>query len=110
MAQEEMVQTILNVLREFVELQEKEGIRLEIVNEGTRLDDILKYKIGKLGINVIGLKLLFLHNNRKKIGEIRWELAAYYQYRGFPTSQVWKGFVIVPVVGSDFFVIAVETA
>jgi hypothetical protein len=106
MAQEEMVQTIL---REFVELQEKEGIRLEIVREGTLLE-IAEEKIKKLELIAEKLIGLLLHNNRRKLNEIRWELAAYYQYRGFPTSQVWKGFVIVPIVEDKFFVIVVETA
>jgi hypothetical protein len=107
MAQEEMVQTIL---REFVELQEKEGIRLEIVNEGTLLE-IAEEKIKKLELIAEKLIGLLLHNNRRKLNEIRWELAAYYQYRGFPTAQVWrKRFVIVPTIDNFYVVILVDTA
>jgi hypothetical protein len=109
MVREEIAQTILNLLEEFVNLKDKEGIRLEIVHDGTRINDILRYQIKKLRINVIGIKLLLLHNMRRKLKEIRLELAAYYQCNGFPNVYILKRFVIVPVVGDKFFIIEVDT-
>jgi hypothetical protein len=111
MEHREMVQTILNILEEFVRLQQEEnGISLEIVREGTCLE-IAEEKIKRFEPNIIAEKLigLLLHNNRRKIKEIRWKLAEYYKINGFPAAQVWRRFVIVPIVNNFYVVILVDT-